>query len=620
MELLAPWGLAALAGAPLILALYFLRRKHPPRVVGSLLLWAEARATVLRGRPWERFRPSVLLWLQLLVLLLLAIALSYPACVREGIRTQRLVLVLDASASMGASDGSPTRFSDALDQARRTVGAAPDGSEVAVLVAGASTRVAQPFTLDKGRLQATLDALEKRGPDQSPGDIQEAMLLAFQLGGTDTERRIVLLTDGAFPHDELPALPAGQLDIVAVGKGSANLAITTFELRRSPEQRFGGSAVVTVANRGDEALSGHLDVTLDGVTVEAHKVKLEPGEARTFGMPFTAESGRFTARLDGVVGDLLPTDDVAHAVLVPPRPVSIGLEGASPLLERAIAANENLRRAVSDETPDVTVYDGHFPMTPPAGRFLAIAPPDDNPLVAYGEPVERPSIATWDSGHPVLHHVDFARVRFGEIRSARVTAPLVALAEFAGEGGPALLAGQTPSWRGIVIPYPLHETDLPLKVAFPVLLYNAIGWLQPGGQSEDRAVATGQPILIAAAAGDQVKVRPPGDEARSTRVDGGTSDGAFRYADTARIGFYTVEHTRGADATTSAYGVSLTNAIESEIRPHRRLSPPRGPALVAADSVRHTESMVPIFLLLGLGIVCVEWLVFVRRAGGRGLG
>lgn len=613
MELLAPLGLAALAGVPLIVALYFLRRRHPPRVVGSLLLWAEARATVLRGRPWERFRPSVLLWLQLLALALVALGLSYPACVREGVTAQRLVLVLDASASMGATDGSPTRWADALDQAGITVRAAPDGSEVALLVSGASTRVAEPFTLDRGRLLATLERLREGGPDDGPGDVQEAMLLAFQLGGTDTERRIVLLTDGAFAHEELPALPAGQVDVVAVGKGADNLAITTFELRRSPDQRFGGSAVVTVANTGDTALTGHLDVTQDGATIEAHKVSLDPGGARTFGMPFSVDAGQFTARLSDVAGDLLPTDNVAHAVLSPPRPVTIGLEGASSLLERAIAANERLRRAQDGETADVTIYDGNFPMTPPTGRFLAIAPPDDNPLVSYGEPVARPSIATWDAGHPVLHHVDFSRVRFGSIRQVSITAPLVPIAEFAGEGGPALLVGQTPAWRGVVVPYALAQTDLPLKVAFPVLLYNAIGWLQPGGQSEDRAVAAGDALLIPARPGDKIQVRGPRGTAEAT-VDARSTDGAFRYTDTARIGFYTVTRAHAGTRTEAVYGVSLANSLESEIRPHKRLETPRGAAIIAADSVRHTESLVPWFVLLALGVVSVEWLVFVRRS------
>lgn len=615
MELLTPLGLLALAGVPAIVALYFLRRKHPPRVVGSLLLWVEARATVLRGRPWERFRPSVLLWLQLLALALVAVALGQPACVQEGVKAQRVVLVLDASASMGATDGSPTRFADAIAQARTTVEAAPDGSEVALLIAGTSTRVAEPFARDHRRLLQALDRIASEGPDQGPGRVQEAMLLAFQIGGTDTERRIVLLTDGAFAHELMPALPAGQVDVVGVGTSSANLAITTFELRRAPEQRFGGSAVVTVSNTGDTRLTGHLEVSVDGSTIEAHKVELDPGAARTYGMPFTAEAGRFTARLSDTEGDLLATDDVAYAVLAPPRPVAVGLEGASPLVERAILANASFRRALPDETPDVTVYDGHFPMTPPTGRFLAITPPDDNPLVTFGEPVTRPAVARWDAGHPVLHHVDFGRVRFGELRRVEVKAPLTPLAEFAGQGGPALLSGQTPSWRGVVVPFPLHESDLPLKVAFPVLLYNAIGWLQPGGQSEDRAVAGGDPIVVPAAPGDTLTVRGPGGRTHRATLDAAASDGAYRFAETHRTGFYEVEVERDGEATTAAYGVSLANAVESEIRPHKRLATPRGAPLVAAESVRHTSSLVYLFLLIGLLVLCIEWFVFVRQAG-----
>ena len=94
MELLTPIGLTALGIAPFIVALYFLRRRHPPRVVASLQLWSEARIAVLRGRPWERFRPTALLWLQLLALAALALALLRLITLVIGVLLLALVIVL----------------------------------------------------------------------------------------------------------------------------------------------------------------------------------------------------------------------------------------------------------------------------------------------------------------------------------------------------------------------------------------------------------------------------------------------------------------------------------------------------------------------------------------------
>ena len=171
MELLAPAGLAALVALPAIAALYFLRRRNPPRVIGSLLLWTDARAQVLRGRPWERFRPTTSLWLQLLAAAALAVALAYPACVHTGSQSGQLVIVLDASASMGATDGSPRRWDDAIDAALAAIDGAPDGAQSAILLAGVNARLVEPLTKDRNALRGHLERLRRQGPDDglSPG-------------------------------------------------------------------------------------------------------------------------------------------------------------------------------------------------------------------------------------------------------------------------------------------------------------------------------------------------------------------------------------------------------------------------------------------------------------------
>ncbi len=697
MELLQPWGLMALLGLPAIVALYFLRQRRPPRVVGSLILWQQARAQVFEGRPWERFRASWLLWLQLLVMGALALALARPACVSEGSDAGRLVLVLDASASMAATDVAPSRWSAAIDRARSAARAAPEGAEVAVLVAGRLTRVAEPFTRDRGKLEARLDGLARRPPDAVAANTTEAILLAMQLGGAEADREIVLISDGAFPADELPPIGQGRLTYVGVGASGDNLAITTFEVRRGASQRFGTTALCVVTNTGSAALSGHLQVRLvagaalsaevegaaregAGSLIEAQRVRLGPGEQHTLSVPLEADEGLVIARLSDIAGeggarDHLGTDDAAFAVVAPERPVRVLLVGDGPLVERALRASARLEvevMAPEDFTGqtdrDVMIFDGTFPATIPSGRFLALNLPAENPLVTFsGEPVANPTIASWDRGHPALLHLDLGAVRFGEIVKATGVGALVPLAEFRGEGGPAVLAGQTPSWRGLVLVPPLLRSDLPLRVAFPVFLYNALGWLSPGGEREaGHTVATGRPLAVPAGVGGRVEVVDPAGDRSAVTLSRGATDGVYLFGDTARAGFYAVEVSppaasdpakvgaggQGAgggdpakvgagggdpakggaggggagigDGAGSAggrrsmvFGVSLVDARESTIAPVARISAPRGAGIEAVSSVERVDEMTRAALLAALAIAMLEWALFLWRSRSR---
>ena len=615
MELLAPAGLAALVALPAIVALYFLRRRNPPRVIGSLLLWTGARAQVLRGRPWERFRPTTSLWLQLLAAAALAMALAYPACVHTGSQSGQLVIVLDASASMGATDGSPRRWDDAIDAALSAIEGAPDGAQSAILVAGVNARLVEPLTTDRGALRGQLESLRRQGPDEGPGAIQQTILLGFQLAGADKEKQVVLLTDGAFDHRQLPALAGRGLEVVVFGSRAENLAITTFSLRRDPNQAFQGAAIVTTTNTGPRAMRGHLEVHRNDEPLEAHRITLQPGESRTLRIPFLADEGRFTARLQDVEGDMLPADNIAYAVLSPPRPIHLRMEGVSPLVERVLLANPRIRSALPGEPADITILEGPVEPSALSGRLIIIDPSEASGLLKRNETIERPVITYWDQGHPVLHHVDLSPLRFGAIRQVQPAASLAAIAEFSGQGGPALLVGQTPSWRAVVIPFSLTETDLPLKVTFPVLLYNAVGWLAPGAESTSQSLPAGASMDLAAPAGSRIQIEGP--DGHVTAVDAAITDGSYLHGPVARSGFYRATVASAAQSNTSQWAVSVTNLEESHIAPRRKLTTPRGGTLSTTGVLEHTRSLIPLVLLIVLAILALEWWLFLRRTASQ---
>ncbi|HKF53943.1 MAG TPA: BatA domain-containing protein, partial [Blastocatellia bacterium] len=99
-------------GVPIIV-LYLLKLKRSRHVVSSVLLWRRAIQEMEANVPFRKLRRNLLLILQLAALALIVLALSRPAVTSHALAQGSTVLVVDATASMGARDennGSETRL------------------------------------------------------------------------------------------------------------------------------------------------------------------------------------------------------------------------------------------------------------------------------------------------------------------------------------------------------------------------------------------------------------------------------------------------------------------------------------------------------------------------------
>jgi len=115
MSLITPLALALSALAVPIVMLYMLRLRRTEMSISSTFLWRQLVRDREANAPWQRLRFSWLLLLQLLVLAALVLALARPFREVKTITTGRIVLLLDASASMKATDVEPNRFAAARD-------------------------------------------------------------------------------------------------------------------------------------------------------------------------------------------------------------------------------------------------------------------------------------------------------------------------------------------------------------------------------------------------------------------------------------------------------------------------------------------------------------------------
>src|SRR6266568_7149348 len=211
--------------------------------------------------------------LLLAALLALAFALARPAVTVMGHGAKRIVIVLDSSASMKATDVEPSRFVRAQREALGLVGRLGVGAEVMVIEAAVQPRVLAPFTRDR---QLTLAAIRGAQPRDLPNRLGEAVRTARALVGQDSRAEIHVFTDGAHP-----AALRGQADDVrvrwvGVGQGGRNVAITNLAVRRNYIGAFDSQAFVSFVNFSNQPESFSFSLTLDSEVIAEKSLTLDP--------------------------------------------------------------------------------------------------------------------------------------------------------------------------------------------------------------------------------------------------------------------------------------------------------------------------------------------------------
>ena len=95
---------------PAIVLLYFLKLKRQPLQVPSTYLWRRSLEDLHVNSIWQRLRQSLLLFLQLLLMAVLILALLRPGWRNAEPLDNRLIFLVDNSASMNATDVPPSRL------------------------------------------------------------------------------------------------------------------------------------------------------------------------------------------------------------------------------------------------------------------------------------------------------------------------------------------------------------------------------------------------------------------------------------------------------------------------------------------------------------------------------
>ena len=608
---------AALLGA--ILLLYMLRLKRREKIISSNLLWDAAIRDLQANAPWQKLRSSLLMWLQLALLALLVFALARPAIEVFASGGQTVAIVLDASASMSATDVAPSRFESARAQATQIVNGLSPRDGATLLLAARQTRVLSALSSDKTALKRALGAAK---PLDTSSDLREAIVLAASLLRDKQNPQIYVLSDGAAPNIGDLQLGNAGLQFVKIGRSSENLALTALDVRRPYSKGGGAQLFATISNFGAREKTVNLELSRDDSLLEVRPVTVPAarknaagetvaGQASQLFEDLKFESGLFSARFEVSDGDFLASDNVAFARLDAPREIDVALAADNVFLEKALNLSAQTRVFVGDPPAsrafDVVVLDGRVPPNLPRTNQLVFNTQTPlTPVEKLGE-IEAPSVTDYNRTHPVARFAPWNETRFARGWAVKTLAWGQNIVN--GERSPLIVAGEKDGLRVVWCGFDLRDSDLPLRVAFPIFITNALRWLSaPRGQNslENAPLRVGAPVPILAPQGArQVQISAPD----GTRFSLEKHEDAPLFFDRAdQVGVYRAQ----SGDWNQNFAVSLLSKSESEIAPRDSLKLSEKQSVGATNRARSNRELWGYLVLLAVALLGLEWWVFHR--------
>lgn len=458
----------------------------------------------------------------------------------------------------------------------------------------------------------------------------------------ESASKLILLSDGCVPDVREVAVLGGHLTLIPIGEQRDNVGITSMRLARNYEKPELLSVFVKVENFGPETITTDVTLYVDGQfsSSRVETVTLGPprrGTAQATAAP--ADESPNVAQLNfefpldrGAVlearlsrNDHLATDNRAYAVVPPPRRLTLLVVGDGNFFLEKVADNLPLEKAEfltlaqyqsagpgvveveGRSVYDIVVFDKCAPPRLPAGNYLFLgAVPPQTEITAEGE-VENFALLWWDDAHPLLRYValDYVWVAAG----SKLQVPKAAQKLIEGPDGPVLVRYTKDGRNYLVLSFPPEKSTWPLKMSFPVFLYNAVRYFGDADLLSDQApTRPGDPLLV----------QVPADAPKTTieRPDGRKDivlpdpQQIARYAATHRVGVYRAEPgIPGRDR----FAVNLVDSAESDIAPRTDfqiggITPQIGEAIKTA-----TPEIWRWFVGAALVVALLEWYIYNRR-------
>lgn len=652
-------GIVLASVIPPLLALYFLRLRRNRRAIPSTLLWKRETEDLRANAPFQRLRASLLLFLQLLVLVLLAIALMQPQLDAGERRGGKTIFLIDNSGSMNATDvdEGETRLGLAkilaMDRVEELHGGGLFGGmpgEVMVIAFNSDPEVRTPFTGSRTQALAAIRGIEPTDAVSRIGPALElARAYATVVDPENTDRSLAdpavleLFSDGRISDLGENVLQRTEtVEYTVIGTVDAeNASIVALAADRPYDDAGKVQIFAAFQNAGPSPVRSSVQLSVNGTVrlitptpleIPAARVEVDgtwvPGRRQMAFTPFEQPRDA-VIEVELLHDDALPSDDVAALVVPPTRQLAVALVGrhsfemlemlkSLPLqsLELLSAAEFEARREANslDGFDVVVLLDADVSVLPP-GRYLSFGPtPPIDDLQEFGDPAIGVIVSRTMDDHPVLRYVNLDGLFVHALRklvASGVARPIVESVE-----GPMVLEVDDGVVQMLHVAFDPLDSNWPIERSWANFVANAMEYLGSLGDALAHAgTAPGATLTgrIPRSAEQLVLHLPDGSSQEVSAV--GT--GAFAWGPARRVGLHELTWTDAEGQ--EGRRVFAVNQFDSE---EGRIGAAETIAFSvdevtggSSDRTRRWTDLWPWLIGAALVLLLVEWWLWQRRAG-----
>ena len=628
MHFLNPSAFYLLAFLPIVVLLHFLKLRRQRHIVPSVMLWLEAIEDMKANVPFQRLRNSLLLPLQILFLLVVVGGVARPALRQFGGLSEQSIVIIDTSASMGATDLENTRLDVAKAEALKLINQlGADGQMMIMDTSRPPHNIRQAFTSDTEKLRQAIENLSVVHTPPTLKSVFDSVAVYASVPGAQVAQNpdaagVVFISDnfGALPDSASPV----QLQKIGLGNRSENIAIVQFSVTRAltPPNRY--QVLVGVQSFANTPKGFQVQLGIEGKSFfEDESVVLPPQE--TTSIVFALEDDeRFygqvvTARLD--IDDDLSVDNVAAAILHPPPTWKVLLvsDRSQPPLSAILKTDPHVilnQVQTSDYHGtggnDLLIFDQFVPYPLPEGNSVFLNPIGGLPFMPTQENSQPTQIIGQHPTHEVMRDVSLIDL---EVKaSLRVQLPLWGIPLIETNQTPLIWLGEQGNQKVVVFafdPFDLDVSNFATSIpSAPILMSQCLEWLGAATSLiQPNLVKTGEPVKIYIehiSEVERITVQMPNNDTQELPA----RDSRIVFTDTTQVGVYTV-FVDGEPF--GKFVANLLNPQESDLSPPQLADDPN-----AGEGTERVQSNLPevnreiwgYAAFLALLLLIVEWWVY----------
>ena len=605
MKVLYFWPLALLALVPVIIFMYLLKQKAEKHEVPSLFLWKETYHNVEANTPWEKLKKNWLMILQIILLLLLIFAIMGPFLENCGRSSEHVVLVIDQSGSMNTiHDGEKTRFDKAITEAVDYVKSLRNGTGISVISSSDEAVLVVSSTEEKDE---AIEKIKQIQPTLRAGGAQAGVEMVKTMQSQWPSLTTVCFTDSNVSMDEVSGY------IVDVYKEKENVGINYLSHGNS-----GGKLVVLakVTNYGKMETNKEGTLYGDDQIITSQSVSLAPEESKIVYFDKVNFNGSvLRAELNGT--DALKEDNICYDIISDNKQINILLmTEKNAYIEKALELMEGITVTKSNDIAsfdsfvsqkfDLYIFDCMMPANfPQDGNVIIFDAPNPNLYKSKGVIEGALVKAVPCDATRYIENMDFGAANITAYQTPTWAEPFLTANTDNGDMDVAF-TGSNNGQIITVFGFDIHNSELPLKMEFPLLMYNIINANVSTGMLTQNVINVGDGIQVN---GKADRILPVVTKPDATNVS--LSDYRMIYTDTEEVGVYTVTQSEDRFSGEEEYFAANFPSTESFVESIPSMNEDQNTDVKkSASADLDLKNLVIVLILLLLG---VEWIAYLRK-------